>query len=54
MRSLHSIAERSPFAERLWPFSTNVTVLVALQIAFWLGVVITMVVYQVGFLERVS
>ena len=37
----------------LWPFSGNVTLLLGLQVAFWLGVAVTMFAYQVGFVERV-
>jgi hypothetical protein len=51
----HSLAERSPIPERdqTWPISPNVTVFIGLQLAFWLGVVITMFTYQVGFLQAV-
>lgn len=55
MRSLHSITERSSIAERdwVWPLGESVTVLIALQVAFWLGVGVTMFVYQIGWLEPV-
>jgi hypothetical protein len=40
-------------ADRLWPLSTSVTVFVGLQVAFWLGVIVTMATYQIGFLDVV-
>lgn len=38
-------------ADPLWPFNDGVSIALALQLVFWLGVVVTMLGYQVGFLE---
>lgn len=50
--SRNSITDASG-TDAIWRLSTNVTVLIGWMVAFWLGVVVTMLTYQVGFLERV-
>lgn len=37
--------------DRLWPLGESVTVLIGLQVAFYLGALITMLAYEAGVLR---
>lgn len=41
----------NPTPDRLWLLSDGVSMALLVQLAFWLGVIVSMLAYQVGFLE---